>query len=140
MIEPPTAKKPDDKAANTEQLDALQVWTDWLQQSATVGADIFHLLQLELQLAIKDSKRLLLLALIFIPVLILTWIGFTLLLAWLVYLLDTSVTQGLLAFFIVQLGALSIILMSWKHYKKSLSLPLTTAQISKLVGGQSSDT
>lgn len=140
MIEPPTAKNPDDKAANTEQLDALQVWTDWLQQSATVGADIFHLLQLELQLAIKDSKRLLLLALIFIPVLILTWIGFTLLLAWLVYLLDTSVTQGLLAFFIVQLGALSIILMSWKHYKKSLSLPLTTAQISKLVGGQSSDT
>lgn len=140
MIEPPTAKNPDDKAANTEQLDALQVWTDWLQQSATVGADIVHLLQLELQLAIKDSKRLLLLALIFIPVLILTWIGFTLLLAWLVYLLDTSVTQGLLAFFIVQLGALSIILMSWKHYKKSLSLPLTTAQISKLVGGQSSDT
>lgn len=137
MIENPDSANPNDKA---EQLDELQLWADWLQQSAVIGANIFQLLLLELRLAIADSKRLLVLALLFIPMLILTWIGFTALLAWLVYLLNTSITQSLLAFFISQMLGLLGIYMSWTYYKKSLSLPLTRQHIQNIVGGQGSDT
>ncbi|MFT6987433.1 MAG: hypothetical protein ACJAT7_003288 [Psychromonas sp.] len=140
MIENPDPANPHDKAEQSEPLDELQMWTGWLQQSAAIGTDILQLLQLELRLAITDSKRLLVVALLFIPLLMLTWIGFTALLAWLVYLLNTSITQGLLTFFISQALGLMGICMSWKYYKKSFSLPLTREHIQNIIGGQNSDT
>ena len=137
MIENPD-NQPED-AVQSEQLNELQVWADWLQKSTAIGRDILQLLQLELRLAITDSKRLFILALVFIPILMLTWISFTLLLAWMVYLLNTSIMQGLLTFFISQTLALLGICTSWKYYKKSLSLPLTREHIKHIVGGQNSD-
>ncbi|SIS42304.1 hypothetical protein [Neptunomonas antarctica] len=140
MIENPDTAKQHDSAEKSGQLDELQVWASWLQQATATGSDIFQLLQLELRLAISDSPRLFALALLFIPMLMLTWIGFSTLLAWLVYLINTSVTQGLLAFFIIQFLGLVSIIMGLKHYKKSLTLPLTRQHIRQLVRGQSSDT
>tara|TARA_R110001583_G_scaffold1364_3_gene11104 strand:- start:1410 stop:1823 length:414 start_codon:yes stop_codon:yes gene_type:complete len=137
MIENPDSANPHDKA---EQLDELQLWAGWLQQSAAIGTDILQLLLLELRLVIADSKRLFVLALLFIPMLMLTWIGFTAFLAWLVYLLNTSITQSLLAFFISQALGLMGICVSWKYYTRSLSLPLTRQHIQNIVGGQGSDT
>lgn len=140
MIETPDSADLHDTAEPSEQLDELQLWAGWLQQSAAIGADLLQLLRLELRLAIADSKRLLVLALLLIPMLILTWIGFTALLAWLVYLLNTSITQGLLAFFLSQALALIGMVLSWNYYKRSLSLPLTRQQLRHLVGGPGSDT
>ena len=139
MIESPDTASPHDNPDKNSQSDELQLWARWLQQAAANGTDIFQLVQLELRLAISDSPRLLILALLFIPLLMLTWVSFSALLAWLVYLLNTSVTQGLLAFFIIQLLGLVAISMGCKHYKKSLTLPLTRQHIRRLVGDQSSD-
>ncbi|WP_339671164.1 hypothetical protein [Dasania marina] len=140
MSESPDAENSNDKAENTEQLAALQVWASWLQQSAAMGSELLQLLQLELRLAIKDSKRLFVLALLFVPLLILAWLGFTVLLAWLVYLVNASMTQGLLTFLALQIAGLGIIAMAWQHYKKSLRLPLTTQQLRDFVGAKSCDT
>lgn len=140
MIDSADPASPDDKAAKTEQLDELQLWASWLTQAGTISADIFQLLQLELRLAFSDSKRLLILAVLFLPMLILTWIGLSGLLAWSVYLLTTSVTQGLIAFFVIQLLGLAGIVIGLNHYKKSLTLPLTRQHIRHIVGSQSNDT
>jgi uncharacterized membrane protein YqjE len=130
----------DNNPEKSEQLDELQLWAGWLQQAAAIGSDIFQLVQLELRLAISDSKRLLLLALLFVPILILVWISLTVLLAWGVYLLNTSATYALLTFFLSQVLALLGICWGCWHYKKSLSLPLTREHIQQLTAGQSRDT
>ena len=140
MIDSSDTANPEDKAEKNEQLDQLQIWLSWLEQAGTVSSDIFQLLQLELRLAVSDSKRLLLLALLFVPMLVLTWLGFSILLAWQVYLLNMSVTQGLLVFCVIQFLGLVGIAMAWNYYKKSLSLPLTRQNIRRITGGQSSDT
>lgn len=140
MIEQSETASPQDNADKARQLDELQLWARWLEQASANGSDIFKLLQLELRLALSDSPRLLVLALLFIPILMLTWISFSALLAWLIYLLNTSVTQGLLTFFIIQFLGLVGISIGWKHYKKSLTLPLTRQHISRLVGDRNSDT
>ena len=118
MSDKPDTTRPDDKPKNSATLDDLQVWGSWLEQVGTISADIFQLLQLELRLAISDSKRLFVLALLFVPVLILTWLGFSVLLAWQVYLLN----------------------MGWNYYKKSLSLPLSRQHIRRFIGGEGRDT
>lgn len=128
------------KKEQSEQPDELQMWSIWLQQSAAIGTGILHLLQLELRLAIADSKRLVIVALLFIPMLIMTWISFTVLLSWLVYQLNSSITQGLCAFFISQTLALIALCLGWHCYKKSLSLPLSREHIKQLVRGQYNDT
>jgi hypothetical protein len=135
MIDNSDKASPDDKAYKTEQLEQLQLWTRWLEQVGTLSSDIFQLLQLELRLAISDSKRLLILALLFVPMLMLTWISFSFLLAWQVYLLNMSVTQGLLACCMIQFLGLVGIAMGWNFYKKSLSLPQTRQNICRLTGG-----
>jgi len=140
MIDNTESASSGDNPEKPEQLDDLQLWASWLQQATTISTDIFQLVQLELRLAISDSKRLLVLALLFVPILILVWISFTVLLAWLVYLVNTSATQGLLALFISQILALLGICLGWWHYKKSLSLPLTREHIQRLNAGQSHDT
>lgn len=130
----------DKKAAQSELLESLEAWTSWLQQSAVIGHDILHLLRLELQLAFKDSKRLLVLALLFIPVAMLAWIGFSVLSAWLIYSVNTSVAQGLLAFFAFQITGLLALIFGWKHYRKSLRLPMTTEHVGRLLKGNTRDT
>jgi len=140
MIENSESASSGDNAEKSEPLEDLQLWASWLQQATTISTDIIQLVQLELRLAISDSRRLLVLALLFVPILILAWISFTVLLAWLVYLLNTSATQGLFAFFISQALALLGICLGWGHYKKSLSLPLTREHLQRLTAGQSHDT
>lgn len=140
MIDSSHTENPEDKAEKAEPLDQLQIWASWLEQAGTLSSDVFQLLQLELRLAVSDSKRLLILALLFVPMLMLTWISFSVLLAWQVYLLNMSVTQGLLACCMIQVLGLLGIAMGWNYYKKSLSLPLTRQNIRQLTGGQGSDT
>jgi hypothetical protein len=128
-----------DKAEKPKQLDEVQLWVGWLQQAAATGSDVFQLLRLELRLAIADSKRLLVLLLLIIPMLMLTWLSFSALLAWLIYLLNTSITEGLVALFITQVLGLVSIFLACKHYNKSLSLPLTRQHVRRLVGAQNCD-
>ena len=136
MIDSSDTASPDDKAEKPEQLEQLQLWVSWLEQAGTLSSDIFQLLQFELRLAISDSKRVLALALLFVPMLMLTWISFSVLLAWQVYLLNMSVTQSLLACCMLQILCLVGIAMGWNYYKKSLSLPLTRQNIRRLTGGE----
>jgi hypothetical protein len=128
-----------EQATKPEPSAELEVWLGLLQQVAAAGADIAELLQLELRLALGDSGRLLILALVFVFVLMLGWVGLSSLLAWLCFHITGSTTLGLVAFVATQLLALLGIREAWSHYRKSLSLPLTRQHLQALVGGQSGD-
>ncbi|HEC60392.1 hypothetical protein LCGC14_1517910 [marine sediment metagenome] len=140
MIDRLDTAGPDNKTEKAEPLDILEVWASWLEQAKTISADVFELALLELRLAIDDSKRLFLLGLLFLPLLMLTWISMSALIAWQIYLFNMSVTQGLLAFCIIQLLALVGIIISCNYYKRSLSLPLTRQNIRQFIGKKNSDT
>lgn len=139
MIEAKETVDPADNIEKSEALDEIKLLIDWLQQAAATSSDILDLFQLEVQLAVSDIKRLILLAKLFVPMLMLTWISFSAVLTWHVYLLNESVSQGLLFSCFLQFLGLLAISMGWKHYQKSLTLPLTRQHICQFIKGQSND-
>jgi len=128
-----------DPVVTPEGQDELVLLAGWLQQIAASGGDIARLLVLELRLAVGDSGRLLLLAVLSLPLLLLAWTGFAVLVSWLVYQYDASVTMALLAFLLLQLSALAVIHVLIRQYRKSLSLPLTRHHIQSFLGTPDSE-
>lgn len=117
------------------ELDELKAWLSWLQQAAVAGGTLSRLAVLELRLALSDSKRLLILGLAMVPLIVLAWIGFAVLLAWLAYEQSQLVSLGLLTFVVVQLLALAILFKACKVYRRSLSLPATRSHLQAFVEG-----
>jgi len=120
--------------------DEFKTWSLWLQRTTEYGSELIQLLLLELRLAVIDSTRLAILMLLFIPILILTWISLGVFLSWLIYLFSSSVTLALFTFFIIQFFCLISIIAGCFYYKKSLSLPLTRQHINQLIKGDINDT
>ncbi|MBN7796537.1 hypothetical protein [Parahaliea mediterranea] len=103
-------------------------WLQLLQLTADTGSDLGQLLVLELRLALASLGRMLLLALAFLPLLLLAWLGLTLLPAVLLYQHSGSPALGVLLFLAIQLMALGGIAMAWLRYRKGLGLPRTRRQ------------
>lgn len=109
-------------------------WLQLLQLTADTGSDLGHLLVLELRLALASLGRMLLLALAFLPLLLLAWLGLTLLPAVLVYQHSGSPALGVLLFLAIQLLAMGGVVAAWLRYRKSLALPNTRRQWRALAG------
>ncbi len=126
--------------------DELTETINLLQASGLAVADLFNLFQVELRLAAHDTKRLLMISLLILPVLFLAWIGISTMLFWLVFQQTTSVAYGLFAFTALQLLALFGIRLQIKKYRRSLGLPATSKQVKafaegvRRAGTQSTDT
>lgn len=137
MNEIPASSSPEQAGSGQSpgEPDELKAWLQWLQQAAQAGGTLSQLALLELRLAFADSKRLLLLGLAMVPVIVLVWVGFTVLLAWLAYQQSHSVTLGLCVFLAQQLLALMIMVRACKVYSRSLSLPATRSHIQAFVEG-----
>jgi hypothetical protein len=135
--------EPQEKVNSQNSVDAsseFQTWTLLIKRATEYGSDLIQLLLLELRLAVADSGRLFILMLLFVPILILTWVSLGLFLSWLIYLFSSSVTLALFTFFIIQFISLIGIIVGGSYYKKSLSLPLTRQHINRLVKGDENDT
>lgn len=117
----------------------LNIWSTWLTQAAAAGADFAELFALEVRLAVGDARRLLMLAMIAIPLLLFAWLGFSVLIAWLVGEYLTSVIWGLAAFLGIQLIVLGSLVCLWQRYKRSLKLPLTRQYLHAFMGGLSAN-
>ena len=107
-------------------LGELKSSLEWLEHAALVGGDLVRLAGLELRLAAGDSGRLLALGLAMIPLALLAWIGFSVLLAWLVFAWLGSVALALVAFVIVQVITIGVMLAYCKTFSRSLSFPATS--------------
>jgi len=112
--------------------DELKSSVAWLEHAALAGGDLVRLAALELRLAAADSGKLVGLALAMVPLLLLAWIGLSVLLGWLVFAWSGSVAWGIVMFIIVQLAALGIMAINCKKYSKSLSFPATSRQLKTL--------
>ncbi|WGK61151.1 hypothetical protein QAO71_13985 [Halopseudomonas sp. SMJS2] len=112
--------------------DELKSSLAWLEHAALAGGDLVRLAALELRLAAADSGKLVGLALAMVPLLLLAWIGLSVLLGWLVFAWSGSVAWGIVMFIIVQLVALGIMAINCKKYSKSLSFPATSRQLKTL--------
>ena len=139
MIESKESSATESKSEAPKTLDDISLLINWLQHAASTGSEIFDLFQLEVRLAVTDMMRLMVLAKLLIPMLVLTWMSFSALLTWQAYLCNSSVTQGLLFLCLLQFCGLLLIALGWKHYRKSISLPLTRKHIQQFFQGQSRD-
>jgi hypothetical protein len=109
-------------------------WLHLLQLSADVGADLGQLALLEVRLALTSLSRMLLLAIAFLPLALLAWLGLSGLPAVLCYEYSGSVTLGLLVFLALQLLALWALCASWMRYRRTLGLPRTRRQLQSVSG------
>ncbi|GAB3094097.1 hypothetical protein G8770_02050 [Aestuariicella hydrocarbonica] len=130
-----TERPPGQEHRQPPQPEPLDIWSDWLSQAVTAGSDIAELFRLEVQLALGDARRMLLLALLALPMMMLLWLGFAALMTWLVIDYSGSVTCGLLAFVLLHGAALVSIRLLWQRYKRSLKLPLTRQHLQAFMGG-----
>ncbi|GAB3291228.1 hypothetical protein GCM10027297_37010 [Parahaliea aestuarii] len=103
-----------------------------MQLLVDTGADLGQLTLLELRLAIKNLGRMVVLALLFLPLVLLIWLGLSLLPALALYQATASLVQAAAMFLLIQVLALAALCMLWLRYRRSLSLPRTREQVRAL--------
>lgn len=106
----------------------MQAWLALGGHALAVIEQFATVVTLELGLAIADAKRLLLVLLAMIPVLLFTWLGLCVLLAWLAFAVSHSVALGLVAFLLLQLGSLYLLGRAAIRLQSSLGLPVSRRQ------------
>lgn len=106
----------------------LKAWLELGTQALAVVEQFASVLRLELGLAVADAGRLVMVVLAVIPLVLFTWLGLGLLLAWLVYAGTASVTLALVTFFFLQAGTLVLLLSAARRFQRSLGLPATRRQ------------
>lgn len=108
--------------------EELRGWLELAVEAFETGNQFSRLALLELKLAAGDSARLLILALAAVPLVILAWLGLSVLLAWLAYSTLGSIPLGLACFTLIQVLALLVMGLAAKRYARSLALPATRRQ------------
>lgn len=111
----------------------LRSWQALVEQTLEAGNQFLRLVILELKLAAGDGRRLLFVALAIVPVVIFTWLGLGVLLAWLVYVVCGSVALGLVAFTAAQMSALVVLWVAARRYTRTLTLPATRRQLRSMM-------
>lgn len=120
-------------AGTNQESDELSAWLAWLQQLGTLGASLVSLMGAEARLAAGDFKRLLLVGLFIFPILILTWISFTVFLSWLVYSQTGSPGAGFFVWFALQAACAWYLRSLIKKYRRSLGFPATRQHLADIM-------
>lgn len=101
--------------------------------------DITDLARMEALLAVKSFPKLMMLWLLMMPVILLTWCSFSVMIAWAVYSVFNSPGFGVVTFFVMQL--LLLIVCRWRYviYRERLKLPYTRRHLGKFIRGFSDE-
>lgn len=97
--------------------DDLGLWLDCAQQVAGFSGALLQLAVAELDLAMASGRRLFMLGLLLIPVTLIAWLGISVMVAWLGYMLGLQFTTGPwavflgLGFFVLQQVAVVLLLV-----------------------------
>lgn len=128
------AQEQEEKEFEMGLSEAMSTWSEWIKQATDAGSNLAELFALEIKLALGDARRMVGLLIIALPVLLLAWTSFSGLISWLVGDYSSSVAFGLLTFLLLQLMALLSMRLLWRHYKRSLTLPLTREHLRAFIG------
>lgn len=121
-------------ARQKQYQDSFAESVEALQNTAEIGADIGRLAVLESRLAINSLGRIIVLALLSLPLLLLAWLAVTLLPAVVLYAYVPSLPLGVAVFLSLQLLALCAIVRAMQVYARSLRFPLTSRQVREFLG------
>ena len=124
--DPPTGET---LANNIEQ--TLQLGNQFIR----FAVGLMDLARTEIALAMHTIPNLMMLWLLMMPIMLLTWGAFSVLMAWLAYAASNSVGLGLLIFFLQQVLLLLVCRWWYLRYAKRMTLPYTRAHIDNFVRG-----
>jgi len=96
---------------------------------------LMDLARTEIALAVHTIPNLMMLWLLMMPIMLLTWGAFSVLMAWLAYAASDSVGLGLLIFFLQQVLLFLVCRWWYLRYAKRMTLPYTRAHIDNFVRG-----
>lgn len=130
MSEPQPGLKKDNPELEPQPITAeLNALVKWGQGMAALGGALSRLAGTELQLALGDVRRLVLLGLLVVPISCFAWLGLSSLVGWWCYSLSESVALGLTGFVALQFLILILMGVLARRYLSSIGLPHTRAQI-----------
>jgi hypothetical protein len=141
--EPQPDAVPEDEAGQpSAQQREWQAWVALLQQVIATGGKLSTVLSLELRLALADGRRLVMVTLAMIPLLLLMWLGLSVLVGWLVFVQSQSVALGIVGFVLMQLLTQLLLLRAARVYRRSLGLPASRRQLQAMMetGGEHATT
>ena len=107
----------------------------WLRQLSAAGGELATLLRLEWQLTLGDARRMLLLSLLLVPLVLFTWLLFSLLLGWLIWQSSGQVAVALLCVLALHVLGIALLLRQLKRYRESLGFRRTQAHLKRLMQG-----
>lgn len=123
----PSAQK-STQGTSTEN-DYMTLATELMSQALETGSNFAGLLGAELQLAVSDAIRLIMLSKIFTQLVIYCWLGFSVFASWVVYDFSDYGPWSALTFTVLQVMALLAARLVIRKLKHSLTLPMTRAQL-----------
>lgn len=97
--------------------------------------DLTDMARMEATLAVKSLPRLLMLWFIMMPIILLAWCSFSVVVAWGVYSITSQTGAGLLTFFFQQLLLLFICRGLYVKCKKRMTMPYTREHLTKMMKG-----
>ncbi|MEN0036893.1 MAG: hypothetical protein AAGC78_07480 [Cellvibrio sp.] len=115
-------------------------WSDDMQQTLKLGdqfvtflGGIVDLARMEALLAIRTFPKVLMLWLLMMPVILLTWVSFSVFTGWGVYALTGELGWGIFTVFAQQLLLLLVCRWLFIKYRARMSLPNTRVQVDNFV-------
>ncbi len=94
---------------------------------------VVDLARIEALLAIRTLPNIMMLWLMMMPIMLLTWCAFSVLMAWVVFSASQQIGLGLLTFFLQQVVLLLVCRLLYVKYRMRMTLPYTRAQIDNFV-------
>ena len=129
-------------ASSDENITASENITTSVEQTLQLGeqlmgfaAGVVDLARTEISLAVRTLPNLLMIWVIMMPIMLLTWGAFTVLVAWIVYDASQHTGLGLLVFFLQQVLLLVACRWLYLRYSVRMTLPYTRAHIVDFVRG-----
>lgn len=126
--EAPNSESPKNKW-ETDVVQTLELGKQFLH----VGAEIIGLARAEAQLSVRTFPKLLAVWLLMLPVIVLTWCSFSLLLSWVVAATSNEIGFGIFTFFLLQVLLLLMCYWLTVRYRSRIGFPYTRTQIKDFI-------
>ena len=105
---------------------------NWIRLLSDSGTSMLRLVRAEMMLAATGMPQLLALWLLMVPLILLAWVGFSVLLGWLAWFFSAQVWAGLLTFVLLQLLCCYLVFRRIANIQEEVLFPATRRQLQDL--------
>ena len=112
---------------------------NWLRLLSDSGTSLLRLARAEMMLAATGMPQLIALWLLMVPLILLAWVGFSVLVGWLAWYFSAQVWVGLLAFVLLQLLCCYLVFRRIARIQEEVLFPATRRQLQDLDNAEYGD-